>query len=393
VQADGSSTDVLGTITVKIGIKGISMDINVTVVSKLHNGFLLGARELNKMEAQINCHKSVVSFFGGTVSTPLLSATSLINTVSATRNVTLRPQKGINLEVQASNNAITDGKHYIVEPFTDNRHGVMVPQLITKSTGHSLYIPVCNFTDSIVSIIKGRPIATVYEMQQHGLSVLEPAKPSSTAHAEPVTATKPQCEYKINKDLPPEQQIQLKNLLDKYSHLFAKDVKDLPECTLPQFKMYIDENVKPVCQRRYRPSPAAEAEIERQVGNLLEAGLISRSNSPFASPVVLVRKKAIEGQPLEFRLVIDYRRVNSLDQDLHFDLPLFTDVLEALAEAKNPKIFSCCDLKSFFHSIPIEESSRRFTAFTVRSGRYHWNRLSMGVKNAPAFVQSLMQSL
>ena len=141
VQADGSSTDVLGTIIVKIGIKGISMDINVTVVSKLHNGFLLGARELNKMEAQINCHKSVVSFFGGTVSTPLLSATSLINTVSATRNVTLRPQKGINLEVQASNNAITDGKHYIVEPFTDNRHGVMVPQLITKSTGHSLYLP------------------------------------------------------------------------------------------------------------------------------------------------------------------------------------------------------------------------------------------------------------
>jgi hypothetical protein len=205
VQADGSTTDVLGTMTVKISIKGISMDINVTVVRKLHNGFLLGARELNKMEAQINCHKSVVSFFGGTVSTPLLSATSLINTVSATKNVTLRPQKGIKLKVQARNKAITDGKHYIVEPFTDNRHGVMVPQLITKSTGHSLYIPVCNFTDSTVSIRKGRPIATVYEMQQHGLSVLEPTKPSNTAHAEPVTATKPQCEYKINKDLPHER--------------------------------------------------------------------------------------------------------------------------------------------------------------------------------------------
>ena len=78
-----------------------------------------------------------------------------------------------------------------------------------------------------------------------------------------------------------------------------------------------------MCQKPYRHSEPAKREIERQINDSLEAGIIEPSVSPWSSSVVLVRKKpppGIEGENAdpEFRLCIDYRHLNKLTKPIYY---------------------------------------------------------------------------
>ena len=87
-QADGSQAEVLGTTKIIISVSGYPFEIDVIVVVRLHNGFLLGVREMTKMEAEINLRRGLVSFFGGRVSVPLMAASKI--SVDTVRTATLR---------------------------------------------------------------------------------------------------------------------------------------------------------------------------------------------------------------------------------------------------------------------------------------------------------------
>ena len=130
-------------------------------------------------------------------------------------------------------------------------------------------------------------------------------------------------------------------------------------------------------------NPKVRRQEQEQLKKMLDEGIVRPSSSPWASPVVMVKKK--DGT---LRFYIDFRKLNDVTIKVAHPLPRIDDTLEAL---KGAKYFSTLDLKSGDWQVPIKEEHRSKTAFRTSSGQlYEFNRLPFGLCNAPATFSRLM---
>ena len=111
--------------------------------------------------------------------------------------------------------------------------------------------------------------------------------------------------------------------------------------------------------------------------------MIEETNSPWASPLVPVRKK--NGTT---RWSVDYSAVNSVTVADSFPLPSIEENLEKLQGAK---IFSCVDAASAYNTIPVQQKSRPYLAFLTPWGTYTFKRMPFGAKNAGAAYSRLVE--
>ena len=118
---------------------------------------------------------------------------------------------------------------------------------------------------------------------------------------------------------------------------------------------------------------------------MLQTGLTQPSDSPWSAPVVLVRKK--DGST---RFCVDYRRLNSVTRKDSYPIPRIDDALDALSGAK---YFSTLDLRSGYHKVEMDKTSRQYTVFVTSSDLYEFNVLHFGLCNAPSTFQRLMNQV
>jgi hypothetical protein len=141
----------------------------------------------------------------------------------------------------------------------------------------------------------------------------------------------------------------------------------------------------PSTRPMYRLSPAERAEVVKTLEELLSKGFIEPTTSPFASPILFVRKK--EGT---LRMVIDYRGINKLTKRNQYPLPRIDDLLDHLNGAQ---VFSSFDLMSGYHQGRITEEDIPKTAFRIPQGLYQFKVLPFGLTNAPATFQKVMNDV
>lgn len=142
----------------------------------------------------------------------------------------------------------------------------------------------------------------------------------------------------------------------------------------------------PVYIPNYRSIQSQHDEINRQIQKLQQDDIIEPSVSPYNSPILLVPKKA-EDQCKKWRLVVDFRQLNKKILADKFPLPRIDEILDQLGRAK---YFTTLDLMSGFHQIPLDQESRKYTAFSTTTGHYQFKRLPFGLNISPNSFQRMM---
>lgn len=182
--------------------------------------------------------------------------------------------------------------------------------------------------------------------------------------------------------IPAEWKERITEKLNAMPEVFAHHDLDFG-CT-SQVKHHINLHDNTPFKHRARPVHPLDIEaVRKHLKELLDAGVIRESESPFSSPIVVVKKK--NG---DIRLCIDFRKLNMQTIKDAYALPNLEESFSALSGSK---WFSVLDLKSGNYQIEMHEEDKAKTAFVTPLGFWEFNRMPQGVTNAPSTFQRLIE--
>ena len=173
----------------------------------------------------------------------------------------------------------------------------------------------------------------------------------------------------------------IQDILQRFPTVLEKP-KGLPPQRGCDHVITLKDGTVPPNLRPYRVPHHQKEAMEKIIAELIESKEIQVSNSPYSSPSVMVRKK--DGS---WRLCVDYRQLNAQIVKNKFPMPIIEDLLDELNGAK---IFTKLDLRSGYHQIRMSRPDIPKTAFRTHLGHYEYQVMPLGLTNAPATFQSLM---
>ena len=183
-----------------------------------------------------------------------------------------------------------------------------------------------------------------------------------------------------DKDVP--EQIAIKKLLIEYQDIFSQDEYDIGFTSLVEHAIDTGD-ARPIKQAPRKVPLAFRNDEAKAILQLLSQGLVRPSTSPWASPIVLVRKKSGET-----RTCVDYRKVNEVTVKDAYPLPRTQDCFDAVAGASH---FSTLDFTCAYHQVGIKSEDIPKTAFCSKYGLFEWLKMPFGLTNSPATFQRLME--
>jgi Reverse transcriptase (RNA-dependent DNA polymerase) len=177
---------------------------------------------------------------------------------------------------------------------------------------------------------------------------------------------------------------QLSEVLDRHSEVFF-EVPGL--CTAVQHEIPVGAEFKPKRLKPYEVPQAYQAEVSKQIQELLNMGFIQASTSPQASPLIVVLKSPDKEGHRAVRLAVDYRYKNK------FTAPSVTpleDIFEIIQQIGNSNFISLLDAKSGYHPCLVKDEDRWHTSFVCNDGQFEWTRTPFGMRSSGiTFVRTI----
>ena len=234
--------------------------------------------------------------------------------------------------------------------------GIHISHIVAHPCGKIVPVRVLNSSHEPVELTAGRRIAEFHQLVK--------SKPQSEQYTKTTNATcaptcsetadfQSQVHEAISPHLNEKDRIKLAQLLSEFSDVFNDK---LDTCNVTSHKINTGRNT-PIKQRPRRLPHAYRDEADQQIQEMLANGIITPSVSPWSSPIVLVRKK---NGDLSF--CVDYRKLNQITVNDSHPLPLISDLLDSVKDAK---YFSLLDLRSGYWQIPVAQEDRAKTAFVT----------------------------
>ena len=177
--------------------------------------------------------------------------------------------------------------------------------------------------------------------------------------------------------------VQIAQLLEEYEEVFSKGDHDIGRTNKMSHSIHTTCPA-PIRQGPRRPPMGLKDEIDKQIQEMLERGIIKPSSSPWSSPVVLVDKK--DGSK---RFCVDYRILNKNTVKDSYPLPRIDESIDALNGAK---YFCTLDLASGYWQVPLDDDAKPKSAFVVPGGLYQFEVMPFGLCNAPSTFERLMET-
>ena len=194
---------------------------------------------------------------------------------------------------------------------------------------------------------------------------------------------------------------QFKQLCKEFEDIFSKDSTDIGKTSLITMDIDTGDSL-PVCQKPYNLPLKHRKQVQKELETLERAGVIVRSISPWASPIVIVPKKTEPGEPPRRRLYVDYRVINSLLPEVQkahskakgvLTLVPLPQIDHIYARLRGSKIFSTFDLRSGYHHMALSLEARAKSAFVTSMDKFEFTRCPFGLSQAPAYFQRLINKV
>ena len=168
----------------------------------------------------------------------------------------------------------------------------------------------------------------------------------------------------ISEQLSSDQQQQLQQLLSKFDQVL---------CNQPgQTRLKHTGSARPVRLPPYRLPHAYREDVQQELQEMLEQGIIEPSTSEWAAPIVLVKKK-----DSSLRLCVDYRRLNSVSLSDAYPMPRIDDMIDRLGKAH---FITTLDLMRGYWQVPVADDDRHKTAFITPFGLYQFKKMPFGLQ-------------
>ena len=376
--ANGNHLKHLGQISLTFDLDNHSYEQLFFVVPNLKCCGVLGTDffETHRVDIQYSTHtlrigESIISLTENEYMTSLIRLTD---------DVQIPPQSSVltvgRYHKQFKNTTSTFMVTAINTGFIADEPGLLVTNTLAKPTpNRKVNVLFVNQTNSFKNLKKGNVIAQTENIEIQDKQT--PTSETNNATSKSININ----DLNIGTQLTDTQKVKLVKLLHKYKHVFSQHEFDIGKTQLQTFKIDTKDH-PPISKHIYKVPDKYKKEVTRQIDEMLKHNLIRESNSPWNSPVCVVKKK--NGK---IRICTDLRALNSVTVKYTWPLPVLEDMLSAF---NGSKYFTSLDLASAYHHIEIDEEDKEKTAFGLYLGHYEHNVLCFGATNAPACFSQLM---
>jgi transposase InsO family protein len=267
--------------------------------------------------------------------------------------------------------------------------GVEVIPTVATVTAGKVITMVANDTPHVVDFGKNNlifeEISSVYDFREPSMDDVLfvetdlQGREKITDLPEELSAIVDRIEWQIEE----KDKRKLEELLSKYRDIFALSGEPLGRTGMVTHG--IETTASPIRQAPRRIPMHQVEMVEEEMKKMMDSGVIRPSKSPWASPVVIVKKK--DGT---CRFCVDFRRLNDVTVKDAYPLPRIEDSLDVL---QGSSLFSTLDLASGYWQVEMKECDKEKTAFASKYGLWEFNVMPFGLCNAPATFQRLMEQV